>query len=175
MGFSSSCLLLFIWNSPHSYSIPFQLWENTRWRNFQRNLSLSETSQAESTEEVRKVVRQTKQGENLHFCLKMHFRRLKICAFWLMQTRPGCVLSLANMRECRCDYEFLFVLGAMAWKGTAHKRPSIFFPANLLHDSGMYVPLWISQQTETIGSDEEAMKNSIWQFQKCSAGKKEIQ
>lgn len=90
-------------------------------------LSLFKTSQAESMEEVRKVVRQTKQGENLHFCLKMHFRRLKKCAFWLMQTRPGCVLSLADMRECRCDCKFLFVLGAMAWKGTAHKHPSIFF------------------------------------------------
>lgn len=127
MGFSSLCLLLFNWNSPHSFSFPFQLWK-THVEEISKEIliSLSKTSQAESMEEVRKVVRQTKQGENLHFCLKMHFRRLKKCAFWLMQTRPGCVLSLANMRECRCDCEFLFVLGVMAWKGTAHKHPSIF-------------------------------------------------
>lgn len=53
------------------------------------------------------VMRQAKQGEHLHCYLKMHFKRLKKCVFWLVQTRLGCVVPLANVRECRCDYSLL--------------------------------------------------------------------
>ena len=62
-------------------------------------------------EEVMKVMRQAKQGEHLHFYLKMHFKRLKKCVFWLVQTRLGCVVPLANVRERRCDYLLLVPQG----------------------------------------------------------------
>lgn len=91
-----------------------------------------------------------------------------------MQTRVGCVIALATMRECRCDYSLL-VLRALAWKGTGgNKHSSIFFPANLLHKSGMCFSLWISQQTKTIVTAEQTMKNSIWQFQQSPAGQKNV-
>lgn len=83
---------------------------------------------------------------------------------WLTWGSAGVITHFSN------------VLRAMAWKGTGvHKHSSIFFPANLLHETGIYFPLWISQQTKTIVTVEETMKNRIWQFQQSSARKKEIQ
>lgn len=110
----------------------------------------------------RKVMRQTKEGEHLHFYVKMHFRRLEKKVFWLVHTRAAYVVPLANMRECRCDDVLLLVLRALAWKGTGvHKHPSIFFPANLLHETAMYFSLWISQQTKAVVTAEETMRKSI--------------
>lgn len=140
-------------------------------------LSLSQTPQAESIERVMKVMRQAKQGERLRFYLQMHFRRLK---------------KNVSSGLCRPDLGVLFrwpiwgsagvitrvSLSSGLWLGKAQELINthpIFFPANLLHETGMYFPLCISQQTKTVVSAEETMKNSIWQFQQSSARKKEIQ
>jgi len=127
------------------------------------------------------VMRQAKQDERLHFYLTMLFKRLKKPRLsWLVQTRVGCVVPLASVRECRCDGSLLLVLRAMAWKRTAvHKHSSIvgfvFFPRQLTARDRHVFSLWISQQKKAVVTAEETMKNSIGQFQQSSARKKNIQ
>lgn len=141
------CLIPLNCNNPHLHS-SFQLWDTTSYRDFQRNLAfiffnITGWKHGRGDENNKQS-----RGNICTFILKCIPRPCKNVSSGLCRPSLGVLLLWPTQGSAGVSASPLLVL--MAWKDTqVHKHSSIFSPANLLHEPGTYLPLWIFQQTKT--------------------------